>query len=64
MGKIVKKVQDEKRGVLRRNEGDGNKSTRYPVYTTNRCRAGLVDAHELVRFRHLFAFTLQQCEPD
>ena len=32
----------------------------YPVYTTNRRRAGLVNAHQLVRFRQLFAFTLQQ----
>ena len=37
---------------------------KYPVYTTNRCRAGLVNAHLLVRFRQLFAFTLQQREQD
>ena len=36
----------------------------YPVYTTNRRRAGLVNAHQLVRFRQLFAFTLQQREQD
>ncbi len=36
----------------------------YPVYTTNRRRAGLVNAHQLVRFRQMFAFTLQQREQD
>ena len=39
-------------------------SAYYPVYTTNRRRAGLVNAHQLVRFRQLFAFTLQQREQD